>query len=385
MRIPVYQGGSIVNLMASLLRARGGDSAYRSLRLLPPEAIAGHTNLVLLVIDGLGADWLARRSPAGILSRHLAGRIDSVFPPTTAAAITTFLTGEAPQQHGLTGWHMWLRELGCVVTVLPGRPRYGGQSYRAAGIDPVRLFGHVPLSQRIVTRAVTVSPAQIARSDFNQAHLGRAELRTFTTLHGMFRTTLQAIRQDRAPKYLYLYWPRLDSIGHEQGMESGSAVAHLKQIEQALTDFLVATAGTDTLVLATADHGQVDTKPADRIDLAEHPELADCLAIPLCGEPRAAFCYLRAGRSDDFLAYCREVLRERIAVHSSRELLDLGLFGPGTPHPRLTERIGDYLLLGRGSTVIRDRLPFEEHHTQIGVHGGLTAAELEVPLCLLRT
>jgi hypothetical protein len=304
---------------------------------------------------------------------------------TTAAAITTFLTGEAPQQHGLTGWHMWLRELGCVLTVLPGRPRYGGQSYRAAGIDPARLFGHVPLADRIATRAITVSPAQIAGSDFNRAHLGRGELRSFTTLAGMLRTTLQAIRQDRAPKYLYLYWPRLDSIGHEQGMEARAAVAHLREIEQALTDFLVAAAGTDTLILVTADHGQIDTAPADRIDLDEHPELADCLAIPLCGEPRAAFCYLRPGRVDDFLAYCREVLEERIEVHPSRELLALGLFGPGTPHPRLAERIGDYVILGRGSTVIRDRLPFEEHHPQIGVHGGLTAAELEVPLCLLRT
>lgn len=384
MRIPDYQGGSIVNLMASLLRARGGESAYRSLRLLPPDSLAEHTNIVLLVVDGLGADWLARRSPAGTLSRHLAGRIDSVFPPTTAAAITSFLTGEAPQQHGLTGWHMWLRELGCVMTVLPGRPRYGGQSYRAAGIDPIRLFGHVPLADRIATRAITVSPAQIAASDFNRAHLGRAELRTFTTLAGMFRTALQAIRRDQAPKYLYLYWPRLDSIGHEQGMESGAAVAHLKQIEQALTDFLVTAAGTDTLVLVTADHGQVETAPAGRIDLADHPELADCLAIPLCGEPRAAFCYLRPGREPDFLAYCREMLGERIAVHPSHELLDLGLFGLGAPHPRLAERIGDYVILGRGNTVIRDRLPFEEHHPQIGVHGGLTHAELEVPLCVLR-
>ena len=37
----------------------------------------------------------------------------------TATAITTFMTGLAPQQHGLTGWHVYLKELGCVTAVLP--------------------------------------------------------------------------------------------------------------------------------------------------------------------------------------------------------------------------------------------------------------------------
>lgn len=96
--MPDYGGGSIVNLMASLLRARGGEAAYPNLRLLPPEAIRDYTNILLLVIDGLGANWLAERSPRGILSRHQLGSISSVFPTTTAAAITTFLTGHAPQQ-----------------------------------------------------------------------------------------------------------------------------------------------------------------------------------------------------------------------------------------------------------------------------------------------
>ncbi len=43
----------------------------------------------------------------------------SIFPATTATAVTTFLTGTAPQQHGITGWFMYLRE----PAALPYRPR----------------------------------------------------------------------------------------------------------------------------------------------------------------------------------------------------------------------------------------------------------------------
>ena len=63
--------------------------------------------------------------------------------------------------------------------------------------------------------------------------------------------------------------------------------------------------------------------------------------------------------------------------------MDQGLFGHGEPASALEERIGDFTLLMRGSWVLRDRLPSEKAYTQIGVHGGLSATELQVPLCVI--
>ncbi|MGA7982141.1 MAG: alkaline phosphatase family protein [Chromatiaceae bacterium] len=385
MNLPDYHGGSIVNLMSSIVSARGGRSQYAPLRLLPPAELAHVTNIALLVVDGLGADYLRRVSPGGLLARHQMGAITSVFPPTTAAAITSFLTGDAPQQHGVPGWFTYFRELGCVMTVLPGEPRYGGVSYRKAEIDAAKLFGHRVLFDRVEGRAIVVSPSHIARSDFNLAHLGRAQLLTFKTLPQMFRRTLHAIRARQGRKLLYLYWPKLDAIGHEKGIESESAHAHVRKIERALADFLVGAAGTDTVLLVTADHGQIDTRGSDRIDLADHPILAQALVLPLCGEPRAAFCYVRPDSVGEFEHYCRDVLSDRLDLWRSSDLVERGLFGIGAPHPRLHERIGDYCLLMRDNYVVRDSLPFEKHHSQIGVHGGLSDAELKVPLCLFRT
>jgi hypothetical protein len=382
MMAPDYTGGSIVNLMASIIRGCGGESDYPSLQALPPEEITRHTNLVLLVVDGLGYEYLTRRLPQGALGRNLRTAITSVFPATTVAAITSFLTGDAPQQHALTGWHTYLRELGCVMTVLPGTPRYGGVGYRKADLDPIELFGHRPLSDRIRTRSIVVSPAYIAHSDFNLAHIGNAELLTFDNLPQMFGQAARTIRSDPEPKYLYLYWPKLDSIGHQHGMESDEALAHLRAIELALTDFLVAAGRTDTLLVVTADHGQIDTSEADRIDLADHPDLARCLTLPLCGEPRAAFCYVRPGRVAHFERYCVEALGDKLDLIPSAELIEQGFFGSGEPHPRLEERIGDYTLLMRENFVIREWLRHEKRFPQIGVHGGLSAAELEVPLCV---
>ncbi len=381
---PDYAGGGIVNLMASISGALGGRSAYPGATLLPAPDWATATNVMLLVIDGLGDAWLRHRSPDGLLSRHRRGALTSTFPSTTATAIPSFLTGDGPLQHGLTGWYTWFAELACVMTVLPGTPRYGGVPYRRAGLDPRRLFWSRPLTERIRTRSLIVTPKRIAGSDFNQAHSGPAQVLGYADLPDLFRQTARALRRDRGRKYLYCYWPELDSIGHHQGMNSPTAAIHLREIEQALTDFLAAAAGTDTLILVTADHGQVDTGPADLIDLADHPDLAECLLLPLCGEPRAAFCYLRAGRESAFLEYCRGPLGALVDVCPSAELVAAGYFGRGRPHPRFAERIGDYCLLPRDHRILRQLLPYEEPRALIGQHGGLSATELLVPLCVLQ-
>ncbi|NEV61883.1 alkaline phosphatase family protein [Thiorhodococcus minor] len=389
---PDYRGGGIVNLMSSIIQGRGGRSDHPPLERLPPAELTEAANLILLVIDGLGADWLARHGPETLLARSLRSPITSVFPPTTAAAIPTYLTGAAPLEHGLTGWFTYLRELGCVMTVLPGVPRYGGVSYRRAGIDPKALFPTPSVFERMGARGFALSPAFIAHSDFNRAHTTGAEILTFETLEQAFRQCLRLVQPGprwplgkgtRQPSYSYVYWPRLDSIGHELGMESDAAKAHLLEIDQAIGDFLAAAAGTDTLLLVCADHGQLDTQPSDVIDMAQHPQLADTLILPICGEPRAGLCYVRPDAKASFLSYCETELRDLVDCVPSRQLVEDGYFGEGAAHPSFTDRVGDFCILPRGHRVLSERLPSEPPHPQVGVHGGLSNAELMVPLCVL--
>lgn len=382
---PDYQGGSIVNLMQSLIGARGKrrpDSLrYPEAHLLPAHELAEARHVVLLVIDGLGDHWLRRRSPNGLLAHHRLGALTSVFPPTTASAITTYLTGEAPQQHAMTGWHMWLGELGAVLAVLPGTPRHGGSGYEKAGVDPGALFGQASVFSTLSTASVVVSPREIAHSAYNLAHLGPASLVPFQGLNGLFTTIAKALKRARAPTTVYAYWSGLDSLGHEHGMESTVAAAHLKAIEQGLAELLERLAGSDTLVLICADHGQLDAEPGGIIDLSTMPALLDCLRIPLCGEPRAAYCYLRPDCSSRFEQLCSDHLSTEFALFRSTELVERGLFGLGAAHPRLAERIGDYCLIARDRAVIHQQLLGDKPFKQIGVHGGLSEEELFVPLC----
>ena len=380
MQLPDYQGGSIVNLMASLQAGLGGgEHDYAPLRLLSPDRVRGHRQVLLLVIDGLGFNYLQAHPEAACLHQHLLGAVTSVFPPTTASAIPTFLTGNAPKQHGLTGWHMYFRELGSVLAVLPGRARYGGPGLREAGVDIRDLLEPRPFSERIDVETHTVSPAFIADSDFNQAHLGDALSVAYHDLADMMGRCSELLQQPGS-RYLYAYWSELDSLGHRFGISSEPVRTHLVELDHAFELLLDSIRGTETLVVVCADHGQIDPRRGHRIELGDHPSLEDCLALPLCGEPRAAYCYLRPGYEQKFDDYVAGELGDVAECLPSSALVESDWFGHGNPHPQLIRRIGDCVLLMKEDYAVKDWLPQEKRYEMIGVHGGLSEDELWVPL-----
>jgi len=378
---PDYRGGGIVNLMTSVVGACGGRAdGYAPLQILDRQPLAERRNLVLLVLDGLGYEYLTQQGAGSVLHRQLQARLTSVAPPTTATAITTFLTGQAPQQHGLTGWFTWFRELGSVLAVLPFTPRCSSQPLGGAGVSAAALFGHVPLFDRLAVKSASVCPDWIAHSDFNRAHLGRAELLPYRDLEQCFSAIARAVRSTDAPGYVYAYWPGFDRLAHEQGVASDAVSEHFAALDAGFARLLDRLAGTNSTVLVTADHGFVDVAAEHRVALSAHPVLKDCLALPLCGEQRLSYAYVRAGCGQRFEDYLDEHLGQAIEWHYSETLLQQGLFGLGEPHPELASRIGDYTLIMKQGHVIQDPIVGEKPFAMVGFHGGLSAAEMYVPL-----
>ncbi len=376
--LPDYRGGGIVNLMSSIITALGGSSPYAPLAALPPAALAGARHLVLLVVDGLGHDYLLGRD--GALRQYLRGQMTSVFPSTTASAIPTFLTGLAPQQHGLTGWHMYFREIGAIVAPLPFRIRTGRHALRDAGVTPTTLFGLTPLFDRLPLPCHVVSPRHIIHSDFNVALSGRARRHGYESLDEMFAILAGLLRIATPRSFVHAYWPQLDSLAHEHGVHSAPVAEAFAALDAAFAQLVEVARSNDSLVIVTADHGFIDTTPEQTIDLDQHPALRDTLLLPLCGEPRAAYAYVRSGREAQFEDYVRGRLANRVRLFRSEEVLRQGWLGPGVAHPALQDRLGDFVLIPRGQAILRDWLRGEERHTHIGVHGGLSAAEMIVPL-----
>lgn len=382
------------NLMRSLVEALGGPELPAPAIPGLAERLAGRQTLILLVADGLGEAQLRRHLPRGLLARQQLHRLASVFPSTTASAVGTLLTGLPPISHGLSGWHVWAEEVGDapgeLLAILPLSRRGGPPPPPETRIAWARQILAAPdlplpldLSTRLAAKVTHIAPNDILHSPFNE-QLSQAAIRLgYQRLDELFAGLRQALeaRDPARPHFIYAYWPDFDSLAHHFGPDSPEAVAALKAFQQGLGKFLAPDLEQAALLL-TADHGFITAPPERLIRLDQHPDLHRLLRQPLSGERRAAYAHIQPGQVEEFAQRARERLGHALWVCPSQELLAAGWFGQGPLHPRLLSRIGDLTLILKEDWTLKDSLPGEREHRQIGMHGGVSPAERQVPLCL---
>jgi hypothetical protein len=195
---------------------------------------------------------------------------------------------------------------------------------------------------------------------------------------GLVAQTERAVKSGSERKFIYAYWPIYDQVSHRFGCESPQAAAEFEKIDHAFGQLCTRLSGTETTVIATADHGFVDVAPDESLELPS--ALAAQLRFPLCGERRIAYCHVHAPES--FMKQAKDWLGDKADVLPSRRLVDEGWFGPGTPHARLDERVGDVALLMRGRYTVKDWVTGESRFLHIGNHGGTSDDEMLIPLVM---
>jgi len=383
MCLPDYHGQGLFNLAVSLGRLAGGtvSPAYRELEL-PDGRLAGESwgcfeKLVFLLVDGLGDAFLAaHRDLAPNLWRDRVAQLSSVFPSTTATAITTVQTAEPPAVHGLLGWFVQDAVSGHVVAPLPMRLR--GSPAAASQALIARLL-RVPPVWREATRQIhIVTLPALSEGPFSTHHQGAANIHHYGQLSGLPGAVAAALQGQHGAQYVYAYTPELDRVAHLSGINSAAARQTLAQIDAAYAQLRRSV--PEALVVVSADHGFIDNPPGRQIDIEQHPDLAAMLRAPLSGESRAAYCHVKPACVAEFGGRMRDRFGDALVALPSKDACQAGLFGPGGMSPEIRQRCGDWILLVREDWVIRDRLPGEAGVSMLGVHGGLSAAEMQIPL-----
>lgn len=401
---PAYDGLSIANLPVTIAALLGVP--WQQLSMAPPVQVVlgqpwatGIRQVVLVVVDALGYGRLRalmatepdlawnRVADAGLFIP-----LTSVFPSTTTAAITSLWTGRTPQEHGMLGFVLYLREFGVVAEMIRLMPLPGGVPDQLfdLGLDP-NTFVPVPsLAEHLAVHGVTTET--FIHQEYRDSGLSRLSFRGVSTVHGFvtssdmwvaLRERLEA--RTGQPRFITVYWGAVDGIAHSYGPSRHTLDAEVRNLaysfQREFLDELSPAARRDTLLLVTADHGQVDTPPSAAIRLADHPGLVRQLVLPPTGDPRAVYLFARHGRANALRDYLARHLTEQFIAVDSELALKAGLFGTGTPHPATLDRIGDLLLLARRNHILYPRT--DEIKVQ-GLHGALSPDEMLVPLITVR-
>jgi len=339
--------------------------------------LASARSAVVVLVDGLGAANLAaRRGHARTLAAAFGKRdvVRTVFPSTTAAAITTFATGVAPGRHGLVGYR----------TLLPGTDRVENQlNAWDHGALPDGWQRSEPLFEhagRVGLRPFTVGAPRYADSGFTRAVLRGAEYHSAATIAGRFDAARDIVTSVDGT-LVYLYIPELDQVSHSHGWESDRWTASLEELDAALAAF-TARMPRGTGLLVTADHGVLDVPAHRHIHIDARPELLDGVRH-VAGEPRCLGLYFEPGAPEDvratLISRWREAEGARAWVLTRDEAIDAGLYGEVDDEVR--PRIADLLVAARAGVAYYDgREADRKAERMIGQHGSLTDEETRVPL-----
>ena len=323
-------------------------------------------NIVLLLYDGLSMAALREALPAeAFLRRSVRAALSSVFPPTTTAAVTSLKSGLNPIQHGWIGWSMYLPALDQTVDLFPNRLQFTGEPPRMEEAGRTLLpYGH--FLSRLREQAGIAAHEVSAHGDIPT-----------DSREGMYQQ-VAALCQRPGQHMIYAYDGNPDHLMHEKGTRHPEVTAVIKAINQEAEAF-AASLPEDSLLLITADHGLVD---ADFKYLCDYPQITDCLLRPYAVEGRAASFFTKDGMHKQFEQAFRRAFGQHFILMTTEEFLEEGFLGPGAEHPSLRTMLGDYMALATDSSCLAMQ---PGDYDMVGVHAGLTRAEMEVPLIVARS
>ncbi len=354
----------LLNLVAEL-ETRLGAGAQEEVLLpglaaLIPEA----ASYLLIVFDGLGDVQLLHPAATGLAASR-RGRLYAPFPTTTTVSLATICSGQAVSTHGWLGHLMWVPDLNRVVNTLKWVDLQG----KPVIYDTSGLLPYPNLWERLGWAgidSVTVQPADFASTPLTAALYRGCR---FAGYQSPEEFVGRCIAEAATPGRLVMgYWPSVDYAGHVYGLESAEYTQALIQAAS-VWDMLTQALPSTVAMIGTADHGMIAVTP-ERKHLIRH---SDFQMLDFFGDPRAV---MMRGSERLIRRVQEETGAERLPDRRLQELWD-----GHSPHPQLSARRPAAVLLAPPDEIL---LPPGFDKRLVGYHGGMSEAEVAIPLLVAR-
>jgi hypothetical protein len=398
---PAYQGQSILNIPSSICHWLGAPG-LETPQLVPQilESVPGEFRRVILVLmDALALKRLQRWMVDGtapvwqdLSQQGILAPITSISPSTTCAALTALWTGRPAAQHGITGYEMWMKEYGVIANMILHTPitfRNDAGSLERAGFEPEKYLPFPTLAAHLGQQGIHTYAMQhhsIAHSGLSKMLLKQADIHTFSTAADLWINLRKMIEQKPEQRsYSWVYWSEVDHFSHLFGPDDERTAAEFSQFSRAMQQFFLERLSPalrkDTLLILTADHGQITTHLDPSYELRRYPELLRRLYMNPTGENRLAFFYPKPGELEAVRDDITSIWPGKFSVLDSHLAAEAGLFGPGKHHPDLQNRIGELIAVSHQDAYFWWA---DKENPLVGRHGGLHPDEMLVPFLAAR-
>lgn len=388
---PLERNPSIVDLMRTLMTLSGyrGFNETRWIKVLKQELLAdiyrkkASEHYVFILIDGLGSNLSEFFPNEGFFETHYLRELRSVFPSTTASALTSLVTGQWPGRHGLTGWHTHLPEHGRTATVLPFVDRLTQEPLGEVGLRMDEVVLQPSLMSELEREVCSILPAGIKNGCYSQWAHGATRVLGYRSLSGAFQTVASNIKKGERPSLTYLYIPDLDTAQHETGTRSAKVKRMVRALDAHLSKLRDTLADQGARIVVTADHGLVEVPPERQFQLEEGDRMLDFLEVPPSGEALMPVFHIKPERERRFEEHFASSFGTLMELLSISDAEALGLYGADGIDPVARRRLGNFIGISYEPLVFLYTPPRKKPSKIVAFHGGLHPGSMQVPLFIV--
>jgi len=376
--------------------------------ILPRELyknVGKFKKIILLLIDGFGYEqWIKyykdyeffdRITKKGSLSP-----LTSIFPSTTAAAITTVNTGLTPQEHALPEWYIYFKEVDMILASLPFKPldeKFQDKFSKMKANSRI-LFKGKTIYQKLKKEGIksfSFCDGTYAKSDYSNMIFKGSSVIPFINSSDMVVKLRKSVEKESGPAYFFAYFGDLDSMEHEYGPHTEEYYAELSTLSHLLKKELLEKidkkTANETLIIITADHGQLNILPKKTTYLNKYTKVVKNfdrskkgnLILPT-GGPRDIFLHIKPNKVDETFEYLSKKLRKKAKIMKISDAVEMGMFGIGKPRKEFYDRVGNLLILpNKNGTIWYEHVKGKKVKF-LGHHGGLTKEEMLIPFAIAK-
>ena len=362
----------------------------------------GYKNIIFFLIDAFGFYQWKKYGNKIPLFKKIDDKkslypITAVFPSTTSAALNTINSGLTPAEHGLFEWTLYMPEIDKTILTLPFTDITVNKrdSLLKEKINPEILFDFPTIYQRLKKENINCF-SFLDRTYKNGCYAkltrkgsGAFSFVNFSDLTVKLRNQVNKVM---GKNFFFVYWDKLDTLAHNYGPGSDSCKVELAKISYLfLTEFvqkLSKKTRKETLLIISADHGQIGINPKEVIYLNKDKFIMENLKKDKKGEvilptggPRSVFLHIKKGKLDGVFLYLRDKLQKKADVLLMEEAIKLNLFGKKKISLPFRKRLGDLLILPHKNYTV-----WREYNNRkikyLGHHGGLSKEEMMIPFSI---
>lgn len=402
--LPKYQDDCFSNIPATVFKLFGIKSKKPTVsqKYFKKYTKQGYKNIILFLIDALGFYQWKKYGNKFPLFKQIDDKkrlfpITTIFPSTTASALNTISSGLTPAEHGLFEWTLYLQEVDKTIYTLPFTDIAVNKrdSLLDEKVNPEILFNFPTIYQKLKKENInsfSFLNKSYADSVYSKISREGGETFSFVNFSDLVVKLKTQIEDSKGKNYFFVYWDQLDTLSHDYGPSNDSCRVELAKLSYLfLTEIvqkLSQEAKEETLLIITADHGQIDVNPKQTIYLTEDKFIMDSLkkdekreVILPTGSPRDVFLHIKEEKLNDVFQYLKRKLEDIANVLKIEEAIKIGLFGENQVKTEFENRLGNLIILPhKDFTIWREYQ--DKKFTYLGHHGGLSKEEMVIPFAI---